>query len=74
MVLPGLVDCHAHPLAASVVEFDHKIPQMDSVQDVLDYVASRTKVVPEGEWIELRQVFITACGNSAIPRGSNWTT
>src|SRR5882724_7279738 len=59
MVLPGLVDCHAHPLAASVVEFDHKIPQMDSVQDVLDYVASRTKVVPEGEWIELRQVFIT---------------
>src|SRR5690242_14115427 len=37
MVLPGLVDCHAHPLAASVVEFDHTIPQMDSIQDVLDY-------------------------------------
>jgi hypothetical protein len=32
---------------------------MDSVQDVLDYFAARAKVVPEGDWLVLRQVFIT---------------
>src|SRR5689334_2109008 len=37
MVLPGLIDSHAHPLSASIVEFDHAIPQMDSIQDVLNY-------------------------------------
>jgi predicted amidohydrolase YtcJ len=67
MVLPGLEDCHAHPLSASLVEFDHTIPQMDTVQDVLDYVAARAKVVPEGEWITLRQVFITRLREQRYP-------
>jgi predicted amidohydrolase YtcJ len=67
MILPGLIDCHAHPLAASLVEFDHTIPQMDSVQDVLDYVAARAKAVPEGQWIELRQVFITRLREQRYP-------
>ncbi len=59
MVLPGLIDSHSHPIPASIVEFDHPIPQMDSIQDVLDYFAARAKVVPAGEWLVLRQVFIT---------------
>jgi predicted amidohydrolase YtcJ len=67
MILPGLIDCHTHPLAASLVEFDHNIPEMDSVQDVLDYFTARTKVVPEGEWIVLRQVFITRLREQRYP-------
>ncbi len=67
MVLPGLIDCHAHPLAASLVEFDHSIPQMDSVQDVLDYYAARTKAVSAGEWLALRQVFITRLREQRYP-------
>ena len=67
MVLPGLIDCHAHPQSASVVEFDHPIPQMDSIQDVLDYFAARAKVVPEGQWIALRQVFITRLREQRYP-------
>jgi len=67
MVLPGLIDSHAHPLTASIVEFDHPIPQMDSVQDVLEYIAARTKVVPEGQWVSLRQVFITRLREQRYP-------
>lgn len=67
MVLPGMIDCHAHPLSASIVEFDHQIPQMDSIQDVLDYFAARAKIVPEGEWISLRQVFITRLREQRYP-------
>ncbi|HEY5910309.1 MAG TPA: amidohydrolase [Verrucomicrobiae bacterium] len=67
MVLPGLIDSHAHPLAASLVEFDHPIPQMDSVQDVLDYFAARARAVPEGQWLTLRQVFITRLREQRYP-------
>jgi len=67
MVLPGLIDCHAHPQSASVVEFDHPIPQMDSIQDVLGYLAARAKIVPEGQWIALRQVFITRLREQRYP-------
>ena len=40
MVLPGLIDSHTHPTDASLTEFDHTIPEMETVGDVLDYVRS----------------------------------
>src|SRR5881409_3230314 len=58
-VLPGLMDSHVHPADACLTEFDHPIPEMETIQDVLDYIRRRAAVVKEGEWIELRQVFIT---------------
>src|SRR6516162_11473681 len=67
MVMPGLVDSHCHPLEASLAEFDHEIPQMDTVQDVLNYFAARAKVVPEGDWLVLRQVFITRLREQRYP-------
>ena len=66
-VIPGLIDSHAHPLEASLVEFDHEIPPMDSIQDVLEYYATRAKVVPEGDWLVLRQVFITRLREQRYP-------
>src|SRR6266496_4887974 len=58
-VIPGIIDSHTHPTGASMTEFDHLIPVMESIADVLDYIRGRTKVVPEGQWISLSQVFIT---------------
>src|SRR5262245_35569762 len=55
-VLPGLMDSHVHPTGAAMHEFDHPVPDMESMQDVLDYIKSRAKVVPEGNWIQVNQV------------------
>ena len=67
MVLPGLIDSHTHPTAASMTEFDHPIPEMQSIADVLAYIRERAKVVPEGEWIQVRQVFITRLREQRYP-------
>jgi predicted amidohydrolase YtcJ len=66
-LVPGLIDSHCHPLSASLVEFDHPIPQMESVSDVLQYIAARVQVVSEGQWIILRQVFITRLREQRYP-------
>jgi predicted amidohydrolase YtcJ len=66
-VLPGLIDSHTHPVAAALHEFDHPIPEMDTIADVLAYLAARAAVVPEGEWITLRQVFITRLRDQRYP-------
>lgn len=66
-VLPGLIDSHVHAPAAAMFEFDHEIPPMETVQEVLDYIATRTKIVPEGEWIQTEQVFITRLKESRFP-------
>jgi hypothetical protein len=67
MVLPGLMDSHVHAADACLTEFDHAIPPMERIQDVLDYIQSRTRVLEEGEWIEVRQVFITRLREQRYP-------
>jgi predicted amidohydrolase YtcJ len=66
-VLPGLIDSHVHAPAAAMFEFDHEIPSMETVREVLDYIAARTKIVPEGEWIQTQQVFITRLKEARYP-------
>ena len=67
MVLPGLIDSHVHPSAAAMTEFEHRIPDMDTIGDVLAYIAGRAKVEPPGDWISLSQVFITRLKEARFP-------
>src|SRR5687767_1256787 len=67
MVLPGLIDSHTHPGGAAMTEFDHPIPDMETIADVLGYFRQRAKVVPEGQWIDLQQVFITRLREQRYP-------
>jgi predicted amidohydrolase YtcJ len=66
-VLPGLMDSHVHPNGAAMHEFDHPVPDMQTVQDVLDYIKSRAAVLPEGAWIQVNQVFITRLREPRYP-------
>jgi predicted amidohydrolase YtcJ len=66
-LIPGLMDSHVHPASASLTEFDHPVPDMESVADVLTYISARAKIVKPGEWIELRQVFITRLKEQRYP-------
>lgn len=67
VVIPGLIDSHVHPSSASMHEFDHPVPDMQSIADVLAYIKSRAMVLPEGEWIVVRQVFITRLKEPRYP-------
>ena len=67
MVLPGLIDSHVHACGAALTEFDHPIPDMESIADVLDYFRARAEVLDDGEWIVLQQVFITRLREQRYP-------
>jgi hypothetical protein len=67
MVLPGLMDSHTHPISAALTEFDHPVPQMETIQDVLDYIQGRTRALQEGQWIVVQQVFITRLREQRYP-------
>ncbi len=67
MVIPGLMDSHTHPSGASMYEFDHPMPEMESIADVLAYIRSRASTAPEGQWITLSQVFITRLKEQRYP-------
>jgi predicted amidohydrolase YtcJ len=66
-VLPGLIDSHVHPASASMEEWDHEVPAFDSITDVLAYVRRRAAVLDDGDWIVVRQVFITRLAERRYP-------
>ena len=66
MLLPGMMDSHVHPKAA-MTEFDHEIPVMENIADVLAYVGSRVKASKPGDLILVRQVFITRLDERRYP-------
>lgn len=67
LVLPGLIDSHAHPAEASLHEFDHPVPTLESIPEVLAYIEQRAQTLPAGRWIEVRQVFITRLREQRYP-------
>jgi len=67
LVLPGLIDSHVHAPAAAMFEYDHEVPDMETIADVLAYIRARTKIVPAGQWIQTSQVFITRLKESRYP-------
>jgi predicted amidohydrolase YtcJ len=67
MLLPGLIDSHTHSNRASMHEYAHEIPPMESIQDVLDYIKHRAEVLGPGKWISLSQVFITRLKEQRYP-------
>jgi predicted amidohydrolase YtcJ len=66
-VLPGLIDSHSHAAAAALYEFDHTVPDMETLDDVLAYIKARAEALKEGEWVSLSQVFITRLKDQRYP-------
>jgi len=64
--MPGLIDSHVHPRAA-MFEFDHDVPAMESIADVLAYVKDRAAKLGEGKWVSVSQVFITRLKEQRYP-------
>jgi len=67
LVIPGLMDSHTHPSGASLYEFDHRMPEMESIADVLAYIKMRAALAPEGQWITTSQIFITRLKEQRYP-------
>ncbi|MEM1295480.1 MAG: amidohydrolase [Verrucomicrobiota bacterium] len=66
-VLPGLIDSHTHSTGAAMYEFAHPIPDFETVDDVLGYIAERAEESEAGEWITMSQVFITRLRERRFP-------
>lgn len=67
LVLPGLIDSHVHPGSASMHEFDHPVPDMETIDDVLKYIRARAEASAEGEWVSVSQIFITRLKEQRYP-------
>ncbi len=65
--MPGLMDSHTHAFEAAIYEFDHPVPGMETIDDVLRYIKSRAAAAKQGDWIVLTQVFITRLRDQRFP-------
>jgi predicted amidohydrolase YtcJ len=66
-VLPGLLDSHLHLMSSAMYEFDHAVPEMETIADVLSFIRARAALVKPGDWIMVQQVFITRLRDRRFP-------
>tara|TARA_R110002096_G_scaffold16106_29_gene55191 strand:+ start:6457 stop:8181 length:1725 start_codon:yes stop_codon:yes gene_type:complete len=66
-VLPGLIDSHTHSTSAAMYEFAHSVPDFETIDDVLTYIATRAEKAEDGDWITMSQVFITRLRERRFP-------
>ena len=58
-VIPGIIDAHLHPERASLSELGETIPDIHSMDELLDWIKSQTKIKRQGEWIIHPKLFFT---------------
>ncbi|MFC2075934.1 amidohydrolase [candidate division KSB1 bacterium] len=58
-VIPGMIEAHAHPVGAATSELEEEIPDVHTVQELLDWVEAQVKLKGPGEWIVHPKMFAT---------------
>lgn len=66
-VLPGLIDSHLHPIMAADYEFDHTVPEIETIDELLVFFRHRAAEVPAGDWIGIDYMFITRLRDRRYP-------
>ena len=66
-VSPGLIDSHVHSTGAAIYEYDHVVPPMHEMADVLAYIKKRVEILEDDQWIFMSQVFITRLKEQRFP-------
>ena len=58
-VIPGIIDAHLHPEMASLSEIEETIPDVHSINELLDWIRSQATTKQEDEWIIFPKMFFT---------------
>jgi predicted amidohydrolase YtcJ len=67
-VIPGIIDAHAHPEDAALSELVETIPDVHTVEELVDWIKSQTLVKQPGEWIIHPKIFFTRLLDFRQPR------
>jgi len=58
-VIPGLIDSHLHPEPASLSEIDEEIPDVHTIDQLLEWIRNESSLKKNGEWIIFPKFFST---------------
>ncbi|MBK7713668.1 MAG: amidohydrolase [Bacteroidales bacterium] len=58
-VIPGLIDSHLHPESASVSELETEIPDVHTIEQLLNWIRSSAINSGSGSWVILQKFFPT---------------
>ncbi|MBV8820616.1 MAG: amidohydrolase, partial [Acidobacteriaceae bacterium] len=66
-VIPGLIDAHVHALEAGLSEFRSPLPKLDSFAAIQEYVRTKARSTPKGQWLVVPRTFPTRLKELAMP-------
>ncbi|MCE5272964.1 amidohydrolase [bacterium] len=66
-VLPGLIEAHAHPESASTSELADSVPDVHSIDELLNWIRVEAESHADGEWIVHPKLFFTRLAELRAP-------
>ena len=66
-VIPGIIDAHLHPEQASLSELDGEIPNIRSIDELLQWIKIQTETKTRNEWIIIPKFFFTRLKEKRYP-------
>jgi predicted amidohydrolase YtcJ len=67
-VVPGIIDAHLHPETAALSEIEESIPDVHSIDELLNWIRNQAEAKAEGEWIIFSKMFYTRLTDLRQPR------
>ncbi len=58
-VIPGIIDNHVHPIPAALSEYNKKIPTIETLNDLFEWIHKETLEKEPGNWIIHPKFFFT---------------
>lgn len=58
-VIPGINESHLHPELAYLSEIDEEIPDVHSINELLDWIREQASIKEKGQWIVFPKFFAT---------------
>jgi hypothetical protein len=66
-VVPGFIESHVHATGAARGEVSQTFVQLQSIQEIKDWVRARAKEIAPGGWVQLPRVDVTRIKDGRLP-------
>jgi predicted amidohydrolase YtcJ len=66
-IVPGIIESHVHPIGAALSEIDGRVPVLNSIAEIQNYIRAQDQKLPPERMIFIPKVYSTRLTNRRYP-------
>ena len=66
-IVPGIIESHVHPIGAALSEIDGRVPVLNSIAEIQNYIRAQDQKLPPGRLLFIPKVYATRLTDRRYP-------